>query len=55
MNDPRNVTFQLDRAANRHLQDDLRRIHTGLTYLATFGLGWLCGVLICVGKIKGWW
>lgn len=33
----------------------LRQVHHGLTYFATFGLGWFAGVLMCVGKLKGWW
>lgn len=55
MNHRQNIQLQFDDLAARETREALRRLHHALTYAATFGLGWLCGVLICVGKLKGWW
>ena len=33
----------------------LRKVHHGLTYVLTFGMGWFSGVVMCVGMVKGWW
>lgn len=33
----------------------LRTIHTGLTYLLTFGIGWAAGLIHCAGFVLGWW
>ena len=33
----------------------LRQVHHGLTYVATFGAGWIAGLITCAGAVLGWW
>lgn len=33
----------------------LRKVHRGLTYVLTFGIGWLSGLLLCASLLNGWW
>ncbi len=33
----------------------LRKVYHGLTYIATFGTGWLAGLITCAGAVLGWW